>query len=275
MKQQKHEVVVKKYNLFLSSSDKSSGTNNNFDISFNNSQQLFTNAKVYLKPISVMIANDWDSIGNKNNTFHFSNLIGTVVDEEIYLNDGSPSATGLATELQSALRPYNPHIIVSFNIYKKKLEFSTDDGSMLDMVLDFTGANSCHKVIGFNSNIYTIAGVNQYTAPNQIDLSSIEEIFVHSSITKRSLIMNNGLLKTADIILGFNTSNYTTGSNIYWENPSNMFMTEIDPNFSSIDIKIKDRQGNLIPFTNDCYLNFELEIHRENPSNEDVIQYLN
>lgn len=257
----------KKYNLFLSSKDKSSGSNNDFTIQFNNSQNLFNKARLFVKPVECVLPFDFPTIDSTNNQVRIIRTDASI-DTVITLDQGSPSASALAEHLEGKIQLAlnSTNISVDFDNYSKKFFLINNAVQSLNLTLDFDVPNSLHKVMGAEKTQYVMSAIS-YTFPNSPDFTGIEDVLVYTNVAKRGLEMRNNLLQLSPVLFAFNLGNANVGDNIVWQNPSDLYYQEIDNNFSSISVAFKDKSGRLIPFTGDAYLNLELTLFKDEKVN--------
>lgn len=256
--------------LYLSSKMKSSGTNNNFEILFNNSNPLFTlkdGEKLRIKPVQVVVPNDWNAINRTNNSFKFTLSSN---DYTIFIDEGNPDVEQLAENIETKMNEEvgNNFFSVSFDEYTKIYEFSSSGG---EFTLDFNVSNSANFLLGFPENSVVSSSSGFLEAPNKPDLTPYSQLVFHSNIAKKALSVVNGVLSNTDVLFSINI-NEGVGSNVKFENQGDEFEQDLNSNISSFSFRITDIKNNLIPLTGDINMVFALsKITKDKRSPNDIL----
>lgn len=248
--------------LYLSSKMRTDGFSNNFEILFNNSNPLFTlkdGERLTIKPLQVQLPNDWDAVNSSNNKFK---LIYNSVEHVITIPTGNPDTTQIVDTIEelinSAVNIAN-EFAVTFDDYEKRIDIVANS---LNFTLDFSLSNSANYLLGFNRNQVISSIGKVLTAPNKPDLQPYSAVLFHSNVAKKSLSVVNQVLSNVDVLFSI-PINENVGSNILWENTSDMFEQEVNSNISSFTFKLTDMTNNLIAVEGDVNVVFELTKYKD------------
>ena len=100
--------------------------------------------------------------------------------------------------------------------------------------------------------------------PNTVDFRTIDTIRIHSNIAKRFFEINGGKLSGNNVLFELIAPASTVGSTLVWENHTpELYSQEVHSNYDNLTLELKDRNGNLIDFFNQCNFNMTFSIERE------------
>ena len=100
--------------------------------------------------------------------------------------------------------------------------------------------------------------------PNTVDFRTIDTIRIHSNIAKRFFEINGGKLSGNNVLFELIAPASTVGSTLVWENHTpELYSQEVHSNYDNLTLELKDRNGNLIDFFDQCNFNMTFSIERE------------
>lgn len=266
--------------IFLNSANASRGTLYNFSFDFNNSDatgffRCSFDEAIFLTPISTILACDWDEINSSNDTFKLKlpQNGGGYYEYTFTLTTGSPNILGLVADLQTqfnaqtlsywtgsavATLTITPTFSTTFNYLV--LTFSATPSTIK---LDFTMENNSAQVMGFKPLEYTYTSTSVINGAFVPDISRLAEVYIYSSITEQNYSQfkddaNPDGLDNVQILYSFPV-NSSTGSNVIFQNTYEQFKQRIRNNISTIDIQIKDKNGDFIEVNNASTFVFRLD----------------
>ena len=197
------------------------------------------------------------NITNSNNKFY---LKKTITDEDGFVQITIPPGAYGIEALEKELK----RIIISEEYYtqgnypfKMKPNFSTL-GSIIEIspqgpIISFMFDDSIRDLSGFNAR----ALCEEYNlSPDPVDIKSFSNIFFESDIAKGKIFKG----KRSGIIMKF-TMSVSPGYEYFcrFEGGVQWYMTEPKDNISSISFKLKNEDGDLVPF-NGQSLSFRLSL---------------
>lgn len=202
----------------------------------------------------------------------------------VTIPNGFYSVITLAAALQAALissviyataSPNLPGWLVEVvNATQLKISFTNaTSGTSASTTIDFSfNGDDSRSVLGFSTNSTTIAYASRVTGVTgslAADLQPYDVLRVCSRLAKRFYTMQNGVLSNSDVLFEIPLSSYQLGQVVQFESTDDILQQEIQPDFSTFDIKIRDKKGNIIEFdsTAEFHINFSLtrEIFFQNP----------
>ena len=100
--------------------------------------------------------------------------------------------------------------------------------------------------------------------PNTVDFRTIDTIRIHSNIAKRFFEITGGKLSGNNVLFELVAPASTVGSTLVWENHTpELYSQEVHSNYDNLTLELKDRNGNLIDFFDQCNFNMTFSIERE------------
>jgi hypothetical protein len=100
--------------------------------------------------------------------------------------------------------------------------------------------------------------------PNTVDFRTIDTIRIHSNIAKRFFEISGGKLSGNNVLFELVAPASTVGSTLVWENMTpDLYSQEVHSNYDNLTLELKDRNGNLIDFFDQCNFNMTFSIERE------------
>lgn len=268
--------------IFLNSANATRGTLYDFAFQFNSTDAIEffrcnQGEEVYLTPVSCIVANDWDEINTSNNTFKIilpSN--GGTFEYTITLTTGSPNILGLVADLTTK---FNATIFTYWNGTTNTTltitpTFSTTFNYLIftlsatpsTVAFDFTMANNCAQVLGFKPILYSYTSTNVINGDFVPDISRLSEVYIYSSIVQQNYSQfkdddfPNGL-DNVQILFSF-PINVNTGSNVIFNNNYQHFKQLIRSGITTIDIQIRDKNGDYIECNNSSTFVFRLDKYK-------------
>ena len=99
---------------------------------------------------------------------------------------------------------------------------------------------------------------------NTVDFRTIDTIRIHSNIAKRFFEINGGKLSGNNVLFELIAPASTVGSTLVWENHTpELYSQEVHSNYDNLTLELKDKNGNLIDFFDQCNFNMTFSIERE------------
>lgn len=99
---------------------------------------------------------------------------------------------------------------------------------------------------------------------NTVDFRTIDTIRIHSNIAKRFFEITGGKLSGNNVLFELIAPASTVGSTLVWENHTpELYSQEVHSNYDNLTLELKDRNGNLIDFFDQCNFNMTFSIERE------------
>ena len=279
--------------LNLSSSDRSSGSSNNFSINFNNGGLTnnsggFYGSKSFINPIWFSFPNNAPNLQNNfNNEFWISGNkypaggAKLILPQGVYQNVSQLTA-GLQTIINASLLSvsYTGTITVAQESDNTKLDFNKikftfvtpASGETISLYFSIgtptllvTNPLNFATVVGTDENVFTLAegGVLSHTLPYLPNLQIYDIIQIKCNLAKSTFELENKVLSTSLIMVSFPSANFTVNDTILFNNNNPMlYKQEMNgSNFGTIEISVCDKNGRLIPFFGEC--DFSICIERE------------
>lgn len=280
----------------LSSTDRTSGTNNDFTINFNNSGLSgdpggFFGSKTFINPIFFSLPNNWQNIQlDYNDTFWISGTgfpaggLSVKITPAVYQNV-SQLTTELTTKIAAALASASPAITGTITVsqdttpssltynYIKFVSASLSTSVSLYFNIarpTFVATNPYNfaGIIGCDENVFTLTANATHTLTQLPNLALYDMIQINCNLCRSTYeIINstggNPILSPSLIMVSFPTANYlTTNQVVFLNNNPILYRQEIKTaNWDTIQIQICDKNGRLIPFFGE--LDFSITIERE------------
>lgn len=278
----------------LSSTDRTTGTNNDFTINFNNSGLTgdpggFFGSKTYINPIFFSLPNNWQNIQlDYNDTFWISGTgfpaggLAVKITPAVYQNVGQITTeltSKIATALSSASitgtitvsQDTSPNSL-TFNYIKfvaaslstpVSLYFNLARPTFVD-----TNPYNFGGIIGCDENVFTLTGSGTHFLTQLPNLQLYDMIQINCNLCKSTyeIINSTGgqaILSPSLIMVSFPTANYlTTNQVVFLNNNPFLYRQEIKtPNWDTIQIQVCDKNGRLIPYFGE--IDFSITIERE------------
>lgn len=278
----------------LSSTDRTSGTNNDFTINFNNSALSgdpggFFGSKTFVNPIFFSLPNNWQNIQlDYNDTFWISGTgfpaggLAIKITPAVYQNVGQLT-TELTTKIAAALTTASitgtitvaietsPTSLNCNYIQFKAASLSTPVSLYFNIAtptLIATNPYNFSAIIGCEDNIITLTGTQTYTLTQLPNLVLYDMIQINCNLCRSTyeIINSSGgspILSPSLIMVAFPTANYLTTSQVVFLN-NNPFLYRQEmktANWDTIQIQICDKNGRLIPYFGE--IDFSMTIERE------------
>lgn len=235
--------MLKRYWVNLSSNDAGANNNpSNFTIQFNN--QIFSSLterdRIHVFPYRITLPWTWGNISNLND--RFSITVGGVV-KQVVLTHGSPtSVIDVVGEVASKLSAQLTGATISWSDYSKRFTISWNTIGQVSKI-DFSGANSCFRLLGFKQQEYNVVGVKSVIADAPPDLTQPVSIHVKSNLARRSLGIVNGVLSNTNLLCSFSSADNNIGSNVVFTNDTEAFLHEVEPSIGSVSFQFCDTEG--------------------------------
>lgn len=280
--------------LNLSSTDKSSGNNNDFIIQFNNAgltteSNGYFGSKSYINPIFFNLANNWQNIQlDYNDTFWLGGSYwGPNAGVAVKLPAGvyqTPQQLALAIQTAVAgvinvgVSPlYTGSLAVSYyvsnnaDINWQHMAFTFTSATSSEVLsLYFTvntpvlisqNPNNFAQIVGVDASAITLTpGQTKYGeyVPNLILYDMIQ---IQCNLCKATYEIESGILSPSIIMVSFPVGNYTVNNQVVFLNNNPMLYRQEmrTPNFDTIQIRVVDKNGRLIPFVGEIDMSFIIE----------------
>lgn len=130
----------------------------------------------------------------------------------------------------------------------------------------FNGVDS-RSIFGFSANSVDIAYADRATGVTgnlAADMLPYDVLRICSkNLAKRFYVMRNGFLSNSDVLFEIPLINYEIGATVKFETTDNLLEQEINPDFSTIDIMIKDKNNNIIEFDSTAKFHINFSLTRE------------
>jgi hypothetical protein len=247
--------------LVISSDDKDNPSDSNSDFSVTLKESYYTQNVLRVLVKEVTIPNVFPNIrgsaygSNQNNTLNINDgsFRTITLPEGQYLINSSNPLLDFTTILQNALNAVSTStFVVSYNELTNKIEFEVTAG--VPVVLFSSSppfgvpTSNMAETLGITSNIQILVG-NTESSQEQLDLSGIQNVYVHSKeiADTHGIDGDSGLIALVDPV---NLSNAPYGSYAYkQENDDELasIVYEDVRNLSRIRIILRDNLGNRLP----------------------------
>jgi hypothetical protein len=278
----------------LSSTDRTSGTSNNFTINFNNSALSgdpggFFGSKTFINPIFFSLPNNWQNIQlDYNDTFWMSGTgfpaggQSIKITPAIYQNV-SQLTTELTTKIAAALTgaSITGTVVVSVELVPTSLNLNLIKfvATSLSTPVSFyfniatptliaTNPYNFSAIIGCEDNIFTLTGTQTYVLSQLPNLVLYDMIQINCNLCKSTYEIinstgNTPILSPSIIMVSFPTANYLTTNQIVFNNNNPvLYRQEMKTaNWDTIQIQVCDKSGRLIPYFGE--LDFSMTVERE------------
>tara|TARA_R110002126_G_scaffold12829_2_gene55200 strand:+ start:3038 stop:3985 length:948 start_codon:yes stop_codon:yes gene_type:complete len=278
----------------LSSTDRTSGTNNDFTINFNNSALSgdpggFFGSKTFINPIFFSLPNNWQNIQlDYNDTFYIAGTgfpaggSAVKITPAVYQNV-SQITTELTTRIATALtgagitgtitvsQETSPSNINCNYIKFVSASLSTPVSLYFNIatpVIPATNPYNFAGIIGCDENVFTLTANDTHILTQLPNLVLYDMIQINCNLCRSTyeIINSTGgkpILSPSIIMVSFPTANYLTTSQVVFNN-NNPFLYRQEmktANWDTIQIQICDKNGRLIPYFGE--LDFSMTIERE------------
>lgn len=274
--------------LNLSSTDRTSGTNNDFSIQFNNAgltteSNGYFGSTSYINPIFFNLPNNWQNIqAGYNDTFYISGPVGQAA---LTLPAGVyQTPYQLAAAIQTVVTT-NKALAVSDGTFTCTYFTSNNaDINWQHMQFTYTSATATNTLsLWFTQNTPTLIVLNpkNFAGIVGVDASSIDcppsgtpqygdfvpnlilydMIQIQCNLCKATYEIESGILSPSIIMVSFPVGNYTVNNQVVFLNNNPMLYRQEmrSPNFDTIQIRVTDKNGRLIPFDGEIDMSFIIE----------------
>lgn len=285
-------MLSKKF-ITISNSDSVGGNPGNFNINFNNDNvtnesSSLTKLKKYIKPISLSIDLSYFNISDnlKNNIFSISSTSLTPNVNKITLDDGFYNGSSLGDALLAKLNganitwtggnaivwtgtTFNANGTLTFK-YITNAPAGSPTLTINNRYSDMGITYDTRKIFGFSTDTATITHASKTRSSDvPIDLVIYNTFYVRSNIAKSFFKINNGRLSNTDILLIVDVGS-NIGGTLLWQNTNNDYYQEVIDNWGNFNLRITDKDNNIIPFSVNAEVNFTFAIETEilNPTVE-------
>ena len=280
--------------LNLSSTDKSSGNNNDFIIQFNNAgltteSNGYFGSKSYINPIFFNLANNWQNIQlDYNDTFWLGgsywgggNGVAVKIPAGVYQTPqqlASAIQTAVAGVINTAVSPfYTGSLAVSYyvsnnaDINWQHMAFTFTSSAPAEVLKLYFTVNTPITVSQNPYNFAQIVGVDASDitlTPGQTkygeyvpNLILYDMIQIQCNLCKATFEIESGILSPSIIMVSFPVGNYTVNNQVVFLNNNPMLYRQEmrSPNFDTIQIRVVDKNGRLIPFIGEIDMSFIIE----------------
>lgn len=275
-----------KYFFSIKNQDATGGTNaGSFSVLCNNSlltSQSSTGnkpSKLEFNPIFCLLDLKYHNITNilKNNQIRVSSAMFANSPIIVTIPNGYYSSLTLASALQTALISSIVYVggaapgwLVDINNGFLRIRFANVYAIPANTTFEFSDFNGIdsRSLLGFSEKTAILAYADRatgITANLFPDLLPYDVLRVCSkNLAKRSFAMNNGYLSQVDTLFEIPVFNYNTlGETVLFETTDDLLSQEINPDFNTIDISIKDVNGNVIQFDDTAKFSINFSITRE------------
>jgi len=117
--------------------------------------------------------------------------------------------------------------------------------------IDFTYPNSINTILGFDSSFYGGSTSEKYTSRNDIDILSVNSIYVNCDLITNSYV--NGV--AAPVIYSF-FPNVAPGYKVV-ERPHNLIYLPVNKTFiNNVTVWLTDQNGNILNFKGQISIRF-------------------
>lgn len=280
--------------LNLSSTDRTSGTNNDFTIQFNsgaltNEAAGYFGSKSYINPIFFSLPNNWQNIqAGYNDVFFLAGSKFGASGVQLNLQAGVyQSVNQLVSYIQAAINTAmttatytgvikveqvsSPSTSLDFNYIKFSWSTPPASGETVRFYFNIgtptllvTNPLNFANIIGCEDNVFQLDGTTTSKVLTQLpNLVLYDMIQIECSLCRSTYEIQSGQLSPSIIMVAFPTANYLTNNQVVFLN-NNPFLYRQEmrtPNWDSINIRITDKMGRLIPFFGE--LDLSLTIERE------------
>ena len=244
--------------LVISSNDKDNPSDSNSDFSVTLKESYYTQNVLRVLVKEITIPNVFPNIrgsaygSNQNNTLIIQDTIDRTITlpEGQYLINSSNPSLDFTTILQNAINAVSTStFVVTYNELTNKIEFEVTAGVPVLVYSNAGNANSnMAETLGITSNIPIAVG-NTESAQEQLDLSGIQNVYVHSKeiADTHGIDGDSGLIALVDPV---NLSNAPYGSYAYkQENDDELASIAYEDvrNLSRLRIILRDNLGNKLP----------------------------
>jgi hypothetical protein len=287
----------------LSSTDRSSGTNNDFIINFSNSALTsgmngYFGGRSFINPIFFSLPNNWYNIQKDyNDTFYIAGIGGAGNPIEfglkLQLTPGIYSTVAqLTTQIQTKINTALGTAGYTGLIAVSQLTTPTSDLNLLKIGFRFSGAtatetlnlyfNVATPTLGFLNpyNFATVVGVDVNvifllpadTKPTFADfppnLQVYDMIQIQCSLARTTYEIESGILSPSTILVSFPVGNFLVNNQVVFLNNNPMLYRQemATTNWDTISIRVVDKNGRLIDFFGEL----DLSLIIENENNQTV-----
>jgi hypothetical protein len=280
--------------LNLSSTDKSSGNNNDFIIQFNNAgltteSNGYFGSKSYINPIFFNLANNWQNIQlDYNDTFWLGgsywgggNGVAVKIPAGVYQTPqqlASAIQTAVAGVINVGITPfYAGSLTVAYyvsnnaDINWQHMAFTFTSSAPAEVLKLYFTVNTPITVSQNPYNFAQIVGVDASDitlTPGQTkygeyvpNLILYDMIQIQCNLCKATFEIESGILSPSIIMVSFPVGNYTVNNQVVFLNNNPMLYRQEmrSPNFDTIQIRVVDKNGRLIPFIGEIDMSFIIE----------------
>ncbi len=275
-----------KYFFSIKNTDATGSTNaGSFSVLCNNSlltSQSSTGtkpSKLEFNPIFCLLDLKYHNVSNilNNNKIRVSSTMFANSPIIVTIPNGYYSAITLAAALQAALISSVvfvggalPGWLVDINNGLLRIRFTGTFATPANTTFEFSDFNGIdsRSLLGFSAKTATLAyadratGVSGTLSPDMLPYDVLR--VCSKNLAKRSFAMNNGYLSQVDTLFEIPVFNYNNlGETVLFETTDDLLSQEINPDFNTIDIIIKDVNGNVIQFDDTAKFSINFSITRE------------
>ena len=280
--------------LNLSSTDKSSGNNNDFIIQFNNAgltteSNGYFGSKSFINPIFFNLANNWQNIQlGYNDTFWLGGSywgsgagVAVKISAGVYqtpqqlakaVQDAVAGVINVApTPLYAGTLAVSYYVSDNANINWQHMSFTFTSSAPSEVLKLYFTVNTPTTVAQNPYNFAQIIGVDASDitlAPGQTkygeyvpNLILYDMIQIQCNLCKSTYEIESGILSPSIIMVSFPVGNYTVNNQVVFLNNNPMLYRQEmrTPNFDTIQIRVVDKGGRLIPFVGEIDMSFIIE----------------
>ena len=281
--------------LNLSSTDRTSGSNNDFTIQFNsgaltNEAAGYFGSKSYVNPIFFSLPNNWQNIqAGYNDVFYLSGSKFPAGGVQLTLQAGvyqtvSQVCSYLQTAINTAMAATLPAAytgvikveqvtspVTSLTFNYIKFSWSTPPAAGETVLFYFnigtpvllvTNPYNFAGIIGCEDNVFQLDATVVTKVLTQLpNLVLYDMIQIECSLCRSTYEIQNSQLSPSIIMVAFPTANYLTNNQVVFLNNNPMLYRQEmrTPNWDSVNIRITDKFGRLIPFFGELDLSITIE----------------
>jgi hypothetical protein len=304
-------MTDKKIFVNLSSTDRSSGSSNDFTIQFNNSALTsgmngYFGGRSFINPIFFSLPNNWYNIQTDyNDTFYIAGTGGNgslVGGLKIQIPQGIYSTVAQLTyQIQSKINVALSTATFTGTVAVSQILTPTTDLNLLKIGFRYTSATASETLnLYFNvgtptlivlnpNNFGTVVGVDQNTifllpsdsAPTYADyppnLQIYDMIQIECSLARSTYEIESGILSPSTILVSFPVGNFLVNNQVVFTNNNPMLYRQemSSTSWDRISIRVIDKNGRLIPFFGEVDLSLIIENEVLETSNTGRIKDMN